>query len=1078
VEPISLWLVLLAGWALTHFWLLPVTTSAWKAKSTREKMARAGTLAVIKNLRDVCAVGSATVAIILLWLIVLSAFARSNATLPRVLIGWLAGFYETAKSFAENYATGTAILGVAGMATVLYLGARQARARVAEAWGERATIVFARLRDDTDELNQVLAEESMQPHAQEIARLVALLNETPDDARREPLHRQLSSVLSAVAVEVASREVKFEEKLDEPAQGPAPGGALGRIARLLGSSRFHEDVGLVKKRLGYIVTGLLFVSLIGWSAEPMANSLQLAVNNLRINQAHDDASRDMQSAMSQVVISVPKASSQTSQVPSAAAVRSVTQSLARAATHELLRAPLVNASAGVHQGGSENEFVRAAITGDQIEAGTDAGAEVRVRSEVAHEVADGGKAPSGVRRAQEHAEALLQPHVETLGHDHPNVFWRLKAALEARYDEVLSPYEAQGKLTERIIDELFAGTDFHPAGELGKQGQKLVKEFGKKAAQTWVDTVLEQYMTDAIVTAARGDVRDRSPFAFETSDEAHRFVASLQAATDLGWSGTPSERADQKMSEAVAHEIASHYADEPGLRESIAHPLSGYDQIFPRQDQVALVTDMNGSDSPAAGPVDNSGGGGGTKAAATAEQGVVREGAPSVRAPAARVAMRSVATEFRMASLSFRVRGVLVGQPMSGADPGISDLRWQVLAARPGEPTRVRIEVLTAASVWVDIGSFDAAVVNQALRYAADRRVVATTITPGDGKIVGRVTYLHPALVNTPLGCRIVESDRLIDTFTMSTRLAAPASALGQLERDRRATEQWIHRVSIAERVAADSSCPTQALDRAFAHSPASGVAFSPALQREMDRFVATQDKTHPGSVDFLRQADACAKGPTGALAACVCTISKSSVNSGPYWMPEDHTSQFRERTARLAPDLSWLRRSPDRLANVDLWVHTTFSMHRPSATGEPQVDEGSAAEVAFPGVELDALRQLSGAVLPMYVAQELRSPSYDDFTGPVEDFILLQRLMRAALDGQLGSGFPARKLIDLERATRAAVPYQPTIRWEPTQGDPKALRVSLGSADADAAKSYEAWRSDVETRLRTGQPTCGAVSK
>lgn len=1078
MEPISLWIVLLASWALLHFWLLPATTDAWKAKSTREKMARAGTLAVIKKLRDICAVGSATVAFVLLALIGLSALAGSSTTLPRALIGGLGGLYDGSKSFAEDYATATALLGLVGLAIVLYLGARQARGRVAQAWSDHASVVFARLRDAPDELNNVLQEKEMQPHAQEISRLVSLLNATTDETKREQLHSQLSSVLSVVALEVASREVKFEERLKEPTQGKVTGGALGRIARLLGSSRFHEDVGLVKKRMGYVVTALLFVSMIGWSAEPMANSLRLAVNNLRINEAHDQANQDMQSAMSQMPVDKPDNSSSSMQAPSARVVRSVSQMLARAAARDVLRQPLVGVSGGPHPASSDNEFVRAAIVGDQIDPGADADEVLRVRSEVAHEVADSGATPSGARRAEDHAQALLHPQVETLGREHPNLFWRLKASLEARYDETLSPFDAQGKLTERIVDEVFAGPDFHPAGELGKQGQKLVKEFGKKASQTWIDTMLERYMTDAIVTAARGEVNTRPPFVFETSEEAHRFVASLNSATNSGWSGAPSEQEDRKMSQAVAQEVASHFPDQPGLRESIAHPLGGYDQIFPRQEQLSSATDMDGPNTPAGGPADVGRGGGTETKAAAATEGGLPEHVPAARAPSTRMVARSVATEFRMAALSFRVRGVLVGQPLSGTDTGISDLRWQVIAARAGEPTRVHIDLLSAASNWVSIGNFDAAVVNQALRYAADRRVVATTITPGDGKIVGRVTYLHPALVNTPLGCRIVESDRLIDTFTMTDRSAASANAVGQLERDRVAMEQWIRRVSIAEEVASGSDCPKAELDRAFAHAPPAGVSFSPLLQRELDRFAEAQDKAHYGSVDFLRQADGCAKGPTGRLAACVCAIPKESVRRGPYWMPQDHTSQFRERTATLAPDLSWLQRSPDRLSNVDLWVHTTFAMHRTTASGETRIDEGSAAELVFPSAELEALRRLTGQLLPIYAAQELRSPSYDDFIGPVEDFILLQRLMRAALDGELAPGFPVRKLMDLERATHATVPYQPTIRWEPANRDSQTLLAALGSADANASKAYEAWRTDIQTRTLTGQPTCAAVSK
>src|SRR6185503_9971104 len=104
--------------------------------------------------------------------------------------------------------------------------------------------------------------------------------------------------------------------------------------------------------------------------------------------------------------------------------------------------------------------------------------------------------------------------------------------------------------------------------------------------------------------------------------------------------------------------------------------------------------------------------------------------------------------------------------------------------------TRVALDVRVGAS-WAHLGTYDAAVVNQALRYAADRRVIATTITPGDGKIVRRVTYLHPALTDTPLGCRIVEADRLVDTFT-APGLPTAGTRFGELVADRREMALWM----------------------------------------------------------------------------------------------------------------------------------------------------------------------------------------------------------------------------------------------------------------------------------------------
>lgn len=147
--------------------------------------------------------------------------------------------------------------------------------------------------------------------------------------------------------------------------------------------------------------------------------------------------------------------------------------------------------------------------------------------------------------------------------------------------------------------------------------------------------------------------------------------------------------------------------------------------------------------------------------------------------------------DFHVVSRSFRVRGVLVGQIMDGESIDATDLRWKVIPpVRTGAATRVSLQMRIAPSprsmpAWQAIGSFDAGVLNQGLRYAADQRVVATTITAGDGKAVSRLTYLHPVLADTPLGCRVVEADRFVDTFTFAGSGQRVGGEAAELANDR-----------------------------------------------------------------------------------------------------------------------------------------------------------------------------------------------------------------------------------------------------------------------------------------------------
>ena len=174
---------------------------------------------------------------------------------------------------------------------------------------------------------------------------------------------------------------------------------------------------------------------------------------------------------------------------------------------------------------------------------------------------------------------------------------------------------------------------------------------------------------------------------------------------------------------------------------------------------------------------------------------------------------------------------------------------------------------------------------------------------------------------------------------------------------------------------------------------------------------------------------------------------------------------------------MRWIKRSPDHLAHINLWVHTTFALRCAAREGDRlDADEATATPVDFPAEQLSLLRNVIGETLPRYLTEQLRSPTYDDFMMPLEDFVLLQRLMRAALAGRMGHYFPVTKLIDLERTTRKFVPYQPTIRWEPVGAD-GSLSKTLSDADPKAAKIYLDWEADRMSRVATKKPVCDRAS-
>jgi len=1049
MAPTTLGIILLCVWALTNFWLLPLMRDGWKAADLRQKVARAGLLAVVEKVRDLAVIGTITLAVIMLIVWVMGLLGDVGFGAPKAIIEAMASVYELVKAAAQTYSATLGALGLAGAAVALFYTARYARRRVSEAWVSKANDIHARMAANLAEIQDDLQDAELQPLAAQLIQRFNRLAQDDDaaadakltEAERTTLRDELSSLLSMLAIEKARKELVLDDALGTPtaSEKTTQPGLLDRVRRVLFSERFCKDLGLIRKPLSYVVTGLLLVTLIGWTAEPLATNLQLVLNNLRVNVINAEAGRELDAALSAAKEPTPQPASADPSAASPEALQATTRALVHAIARDLVRSRVIDQLASIERTAlSETEFVRAAIAGQRIEAPEHAGTATRIRHEVAESVAGEKHGAAAMSHLDDYLQAELRPVTARMQRENPGAFARMAATLEARYAAPRVALDAQGELIARMLDEALGGIDVHPTTELGRQGQKLVKEFGKSSIKTWVNHYARAYVSDLIIGSVRGEVvaRASANFRFEASRDARDFARELSESEGRDWVVAKNVEKEAKVSRAVASMVAQN---------SAAERLGGYDALFPHNDG-----------APSAGGAGGMG---------------------EVHANNPRVFAQSRATNFHLASRSFRVRGVLFGQDQVAKGLDVNDIRWTLMPASGQESTKVALEIRTGTQ-WTNIGSFDAAVVNQALRYAADRRVVATTITPGDGKIIARLTYLHPVLVDTPLGCRVVEVDRVVDTFTSSDKPGA--SQLATLAADRSAMWRWMQTVRLAAAVAAippSKACPVTEVKSAINVGSFDVSRFSPALESGIERFLTEQEKKVPGSTQFLRNAHACAIGELQQLGTCLCERVRKDGLGRQYWFPQDHTSQYREKQQTLTPDLNWLKRSEDRLSHVDLWVHTTFALER-EARGP---DEESATSIDFPAEELAALRSVVRGRLPNYVRDRLRSPSYDDFMAPLEDFVLMQRLMRAALARDLGQNFPAGKLIDLERATRKYVPYQPSIRWEPIRQEPTRSAASfsamLEKADPEAAKLYLAWQIDTIDRVKSKKPMCAKVS-
>jgi hypothetical protein len=692
-----------------------------------------------------------------------------------------------------------------------------------------------------------------------------------------------------------------------------------RQTRMLSSEQSGTDPGRVRKPLPYVTTALLILSLIGWSAAPLAHSMQLMINNLRMNAADQQAQREMDEALSAIP---PLKKTNAAHIDPGTAVPTVqaaTRLFVRAALSDMTRSTAFEQWVQVTRSNrSESEFVRAALTGQRIEVSASADSATKARREVAATLGDGIEDKAGIVKAQQQIEQAIAPSVARLQQQNPTLYAQLTAVLEQRYGTPLAPLDAQGKLIAQVLDQAFGPVAARPTTELGRQAQTLVKDVGRDAVRTWTQTWARNWVTEALISSARPGVLAVAArqASLEATDDARNLVSSLMAAEGQGWTSSPETLREAQFAAAISTKVAEFHP--PPMKATVQERLGGYDRPFPG------------------------------------------------------------AIDFEVASSGWRVREFLIGQDTAPEGIDANQMRWTLQPATGATTTKVSLEILSNDQ-WVNLGVHDAAIVNQALRYAADGRVVAVTSAPGDGKLISRVTYTHPVLTDTPLGCRVAEVDRLLATFT---------------------------------------------------------AAYAP-----------------PGNMTAV-------SGPG---------------LPGQYRLAEDYTPQFRERRVSAGPDWTWMKHSPDHLGNIDLWVHTTYSLRR-GQDPEKLTGEASATAMELPARGLQPLRQRVSNRLPGYLKAQLNSPSYDDFMAPLEDFVLLQRFFRTALAGGLGPDFPVIELITLERATRSYVPYQPTIRWEEV---PEArLMEVLQQADAEAQESYKRWYQDYFFRLATRQAVCDRVSR
>lgn len=1034
---LHLLLVFFIVWAIIHFWLAPLAQRSWRKASLDKKIIRTSVLALLEKLANVCAIGTIALLCLAIVLWSLSFASKGTVILAQDILEPLSSLYPVVDSFASEFGQFLIWFGALGLVVALFLVGRRARDKVVAAWNAKAGEIYERLSTNPEEELKVLRNDpAFQDKVEHLDKLLETLNQEDIRAattkQKDQIIQEIQSLLVILALEKSKNEVDIEEVLrtSTRSENVATGGMHRRILRIFASEQLTKDLGLVSRALSTALIVLLLVSLTGWAASPLANSLRITVNNVQIHAIQEEVNRNLDNAISNLD---PEDSTGDTTVYNPTNIALVSRIIARAATNQVYNSGVLEKSAGMEPSKvNRSEFVRGAILKRSIEIDKGAPPSQRIRGEVAKIVSDSIGDTGTSNEVIEQIERKIRPQIENLHERNPRLLETLLGRLEARYARTINLLDAQSNLLSHIVSQSFGVTDTKISSELGRQAKNIVDDVGRSAVVSWVNVHAKKLMLDTILNQAQSDMLRGldDKFTFEISGRNSHLIKGLYANSYIGWSPSNAERVRDNISSKFADAIARKGPIEQ--QGELRRRLGGYSEFFP------------------------------TVPIQAAGRGISEASTINFM-------------NFNLASRSFRVRGVLVGRDHKSEQLDVTDIEWDIGEQVNAIPTMLSL-TLTVDGARQSIGSFPVGIVNQAVRYAADKRVIAATIAEGDRNIVGRVTYVHPALQDTPLGCRVVEADRFIDTFTGNDNIN---SSLREIVIHRKAIRSFIDIATIAEIIDNISDkCQGDEVQKKLDDDDDVDLASlsSPVFQKEMKRFLNDDLDESIGSTDFVAKSYECAIGVTEEIGNCLCS---NFVNHGyterPYWFPEDHTSQVREKEIVLNKGLDWLRSSQNHFEHITLWLHTTFAIR---TRFNQSADESTVTPLDFPINQIKTLNKvLSGDLVRKYVQNNLNSPNYDDFMSPLEDFIVLQRLMRSAFNGQLGEGFPINKLIELERETSDYVPHQPTIYWEPMVDKEKELLDSFEHADESEKRIFFGGRSDMWDRQSAKLPICAAAS-
>ncbi|WP_133840837.1 hypothetical protein [Pelagimonas phthalicica] len=395
-----------------------------------------------------------------------------------------------------------------------------------------------------------------------------------------------------------------------------------------------------------------------------------------------------------------------------------------------------------------------------------------------------------------------------------------------------------------------------------------------------------------------------------------------------------------------------------------------------------------------------------------------------------------------------RVGGVVIGRNPFASEIELSIVEFRAEFRRTLRGEVIEIMLVPEVGSPIYIGAFHPAIAHHALAYAADGRVVAATLPQiqqeSDGghqvEVPTRPVVVHPAFEDTTFACAAIEIDRFVDD-NMYGGLHAQAEAMI-------AARDAVTRFGRALEVAPSGQFTAASIGdylqdvQAYVQScGATGTCFP------VEDY-AKAGLNFSGAQELL----SCMARNSDVAASCRSNIILLN-NSMAYSVD----SGVREQPYTLDAELRFLRLDAHR--GDPLWPMDFIVQAVPVSLHEGEGDLPDDLDPWVFPVWGDDLR----AMVELYVKVDVEA---GQVLNHMQQFTVLQRMFRLALDGTLGVNFPIEKLIEMHEATKPFVNERRHEHWNFPHASPPSQILDFFDKEAWGLRSAlsELTRSRSET--------------